>query len=316
MQTVQKQTFGLIQEIFLIAAFLFSILFAYGNDGVSGLLRKLDFSGNSSDPGWIYKLDPSAGLRLRKHLEIADGIPIYLVRVPDSGAADGFISKQGIGDAYLSLNQIFSRGDFSYTGILKGAAPTGNQDDGFSTGRATVDWSNYFDIGIGKWTPFGSIGIANTVSDTHFFNRPFSSLGLVAHFEGGASFQPVRWIRIAGSAYAVAPAGQQKIYSKLIARRSLETAAGKSGRNPNAAAGNGRIFVNTDTAVGGSEISKDHGVSGWIDLTPRSDLTLDGVQPEHVLGERQPLLFHSPGFLEGPWEKALKGLLLNVLQIL
>jgi hypothetical protein len=36
---------------------------------------------------------------------------------------------------------------------------------------------------FGKWIPFCKVGIANTISDTHFFNRPFTSLDTVDHFE-------------------------------------------------------------------------------------------------------------------------------------
>jgi hypothetical protein len=235
MHPAQVKTTKLFQSFFLfclIAAACTAT--SFGNDAGGPLLR-LSFSGTSNDPAWVFKLDTSAGYRFNRHFEISGGVPIYFVRASDSGATDGFTSKNGIGDAYINLRLMISRPDYYFSSSIKGAAPTGDDADGFSTGRVTFDWTNYFEGDIGKWTPFGSAGIANTISDTHFFNRPFTSLGTVGHFEGGLYFWPSEKIGIAGSAYAVTPTGQQKIYSKLMQRQSPITPPSTTG---NAGRGN------------------------------------------------------------------------------
>src|SRR5437773_615429 len=80
----------------------------------------------------------------------------------------------------------------SYSSTLELTAPTGDKARGFTTGRATADWTNRFSHKMDSFTPFGSAGLANTVSDTKFFVRPFTSLGMVVHFEGGALSLPLQ----------------------------------------------------------------------------------------------------------------------------
>ena len=62
----------------------------------------------------------------------------------------------------------------------------------------------------GRFTPFFSGGVGNTISDTHFFYRPFSTLGVVGHIEGGTSIQLIRMIRLGGSATQTFPAGSRR----------------------------------------------------------------------------------------------------------
>jgi hypothetical protein len=121
--------------------------------------------------------------------------------------------------------------------------------------------------------PFGSAGLANTISDTHFFNRPFTSLGLVGHFEGGALFEPLEWLGVGGSGYAVTPTGEQKIYSRVIRRLS---GTSNAGAGTNLGSGRGRIqnrvFESVSAATVTEESARDHGFSGWIDLVPASNV--------------------------------------------
>ena len=90
----------------------------------------------------------------------------------------------------------------NYPSTLEGTAPTGDKAAGFSTGRTTVDWTNRFSHTFSAVTPFASAGLANTVSDTSFFIRPFTSLGIVSHFEGGAKLRVSQFIDVGTSAYA------------------------------------------------------------------------------------------------------------------
>src|SRR5512136_1954292 len=73
-----------------------------------GPLLSLQFSGTSNDPGWIYRLDTTGGYKFNRHFEAACGLPVYFVRVSDSGIADGFSSKNGIGNAYIDLKFLLS----------------------------------------------------------------------------------------------------------------------------------------------------------------------------------------------------------------
>jgi hypothetical protein len=255
-----------------------SCLAAATQEEDKGPVLAVGFSGSSNDSAWIYKLDASAGYRFNSNFEIDFGVPVYFVRVPPDNP-DGYTSQSGIGNAYVDLKAMFRRSDFNFATSLRGTAPTGDEDAGFSSGRATIDWTNYFDVGLNRWTPFGSIGIANTVSDTYFFTRPFTSLGLAAHAEGGLTFTPVSWANIGGSGYAVLPVGDQKIYSKLVTRQangSSSQVSGNGAMNGSAAGrGKNRVFETESVAIANSEISKDRGFSGWIDLIPSSSVVFE-----------------------------------------
>ena len=255
--------------LLFLAVLAISIRFAAGAE--RGPILSLQFSGTSNDPGWIYRLDATGGYKFNSHFEVDCGLPVYFVRVSDSGIADGFSSKNGIGNAYIDLRFLLGKPSYFFSSTIRGTAPTGKVDEGFSTGRATFDWTNYFERSFGSWTPFGSAGVANTISDTHFFNQPFASLGLVGHFEGGISFEPVHRISLAASGYAFTPSGQQKVFSKLINRQM----SGTSSMVPQSRGrGRNRVFENTSVTIG-EDIAKDHGVTAWIDLTPNSNLTLE-----------------------------------------
>ena len=68
---------------------------------------------------------------------------------------------------------------------------------------------------VESMTPFADVGMSNTVSDTSFFVRPFSSLGLVSHFDGGATFKIAPVVSVGALAYGVQASGQQRIFSKV-----------------------------------------------------------------------------------------------------
>jgi hypothetical protein len=233
-------------------------------DAERGIASRLYFGGTSNTLGQIYKLDASAGYRFNKVFSVNAGIPVYFVNASASSTNAGFSSKNGIGNAYVDLRLALNGPSAYFSSVLRGAVPTGDKDEGFSTGHVTVDWTNYLDATVGRWTPFGSVGLANTVLDTHFFSRPFSSFGFVAEFEGGASFELRRGLDVGASAYAVAPSGQQKVFSKLIKRQSSSTLGAGQGRGQVKKG----VFESASVTVGNAEIAKDHGISVWVDLYP------------------------------------------------
>jgi hypothetical protein len=95
------------------------------------------------------------------------------------------------------------------------------------------------------------------VSDTAFFVRPFTTLGLVSHFDGGAKFSLSQFVDVGASAYAVRAAGQQTIISKIFknAATATTTTAG-SGKN--------RPFENGHEVVGPADLANDNGFSTWL----------------------------------------------------
>ena len=215
------------------------------------------FQGSSNTLGQVYKLNTAVGYNFNKHLGIDGGIPVYFVHASSASLANGYSSGNGLGNAFLDLRLTFNNPILNYATTLTGTAPTGNKDLGYSTGRATYDWNNHFDRPLLGLTPFANIGVANTVSDTHFFTRPFTSFGTVAHLEGGATLRVLPFIRVGASVYDIIPSGDQKVFSKLIARGMIL---------PPPAAGRGRqgAFENAHETIGGPDLVRDNGASAWI----------------------------------------------------
>jgi hypothetical protein len=260
---------------FMVLTIIFSTETIYCASDDHGPALSLGFSGSSNDQTWIFKLDTLAGYKFNNYFEIDLGLPIYFIHATDSETVDGLSSKNGIGNASIGFRFMVDRPKFYFSSTATGTAPTGSTRDGFSTGRATIDWTNYFEYHWGRLTPFGSAGIANTVSDTNFFTRPFASLGLVGHFDGGMTYHPSKWLSITGSGYAVTPSGNQKLYSR-IARRYADGSGTGLGEALSSGYGNynqngnrqNRGFENEVVTIGSEDIAKDHGISGWINLSP------------------------------------------------
>src|SRR5262249_28125881 len=156
------------------------------------------------------------------------GVPFYFVNLSSRAASTSGGTMSGIGNAFVGLRAGISNEVVNYSSTVELTAPTGDKSRGFSTGRVTADWTNRFSRKFSSVTPFGSAGIANTVSDTAFFIRPFTSLGLVAHFEGGATYDISHRSWLGASAYAVRGSGQQRIISKVIDRQTTTSQSGSS----------------------------------------------------------------------------------------
>jgi hypothetical protein len=282
----------------LIAMSIFPLRHSLATDSDRKPLFYTSFSGSYNDPGWMFKLDTTAGYRLNSHFEIIAGLPVYFVQVPDDSLDGGSSLKSGIGNVYVDFRLMTERSGFYFGSSLRGTAPTGNEEEGFSTGRVTFDWSNYFEYNIGEWTPFGSAGIANSISDTHFFTRPFTSLGIVGQFEGGLLYDPAGWIGFGGSGYAVVPSGEQKIYSRLLRSRMAQPDSMPSDGSDTIRRQR-RAFEDTYYTVGDADIARDHGLSGWIDIYPFPDVALEFGYSRSVSYEYNTIFFFARFDLAG-----------------
>ena len=237
--------------------------------GLSG-----SFNGSSNSDGTVMKVDPALGYRFNNHFQTYAGVPFYFVNVSSTTTstttatttptAGGFVN--GIGNAFLGFRANVDSDSVNYSSTLELTAPTGDKSRGFSTGRATADWTNRFSHKIDSFTPFGSAGLANTVSDTKFFVRPFTSLGMVVHFEGGGTYDFSRYVYVSGSAYGVRGMGQQTIISRLLKR-------GTTGGTPTGTR-KSQVFETQAQTVTTSDAANDHGMSGWFGVSPSPGVDL------------------------------------------
>jgi hypothetical protein len=223
--------------------------------------------GSANSDAQVNRLEASAGYNFSRKFGVDFGLPFYFVN--SNSSADPSLSgfRSGLGNAYVNFRLTPTLNGWHYVPSLMVTAPTGNRDDGFSTGRVTVDWNNFISRPFSRFTPFGNLGIGNTISDTSFFSRPFSSLGVVGHFEGGASYRLHRSLSVGASAYSVVPAGAQKIYSRVAKGHNNNVT-----QATNAASGQGRsrAFESTAVIVDAADLARDHGFASWLMIYPTS----------------------------------------------
>jgi hypothetical protein len=238
------------------------------------------FSGSSNSDGTVMKAAPVLGYNFNNHFQTYAGVPFYFVNLsstatstttsttPTTSTSGGFVN--GIGNAFVGARLAVNNDMINYSSTLELSAPTGDKTHGFSTGRATADWTNRISHRFDSFTPFGSLGFANTISDTNFFVRPFTSLGLVTHFEGGGTYDVSNYVHVSGSAYAIGAVGDQTIISKVIKRQAVSLVpSGTSGKaNVIAGANTNRVFNTTTETVVPAQAANDHGVSTWVGVSP------------------------------------------------
>jgi len=114
------------------------------------------------------------------------------------------VSGNGLGNLGADLKWNFPGKTLNYASTIHLGAPTGDIKKGLSTGHATWTWSNHFEHGWGNFTPFIDGGAGNTISDTRFFHRPFTSFGYNASFEAGTEVDAGPF-SLTASAYDIAP---------------------------------------------------------------------------------------------------------------
>jgi len=250
-----------IRSLCLVLMITVSALPALAEEESGGWSLSGRFQGSSNSDGLVLKADPTLGYSFNRHFQTYLGVPIYFVNESSTiqtqtATTNGFMS--GLGNAYVGFRLGVDHDIVNYSSTVEATAPTGDKAKGFSTGRATVDWTNRFSHSFSSVTPFASAGLANTVSDTSFFVRPFTSLGLVSHFDGGAKFSLSKFVDVGASAYAVRAAGQQTIISKIFKNTTPTSSGSTSGSGKN------RPFETGHEVIGSADLADDNGFSTWL----------------------------------------------------
>ena len=230
----------------------------------SGFTEIESFQGTVNSSERLFKLDSTIGWDFNRHFGIFAGVPVYFVNVPATTITTGTTttripgtSNNGLGNVYLGLAFHAPNPTLDYSGEITGGAPTANTKKGLSSGRATVDWDNRVEHSFNRLTPFVEAGVGNTVPDSRLFTRAFTSLGFIAHFEEGGEWELIKRVSVGGSAYEIVPAGNQKIFSRLVASGGAAQGTGK----------HGRVFETAATASGNG-LTRENGFNALIAFDP------------------------------------------------
>lgn len=234
------------------------------SDPTAGLTLNTSFNGSVDSGSSVYDWTTTTGYIFNKHFSTDIGIPILFVHGTTSTGAT--TSNSGLGNIFGQLNFIDKNPTLNFGSVATVALPTGDTSKGFSTGRVTADWTSQIAKEFGRFTPFLSAGVANSIFDSRYWrNRPYVTLGDVAHFEGGTSFDLGHSLTLSASAYDIAPWGTQKLYSRIVGK-----GAGAGGPS-----NHGRVFQNNALTIGGSSIDSDNGYNADLDFSPWKYVDLD-----------------------------------------
>jgi hypothetical protein len=204
----------------------------------------------------LVKVDSTMGWDFNKHFGVFGGVPFYFTSTPASTTVAGnttttlpATSNNGMGNAYVGMAFRASNPAIDYAGVITAYAPTGSTADGLSTGRAAVDFTNRFAHSFKKLMPFVEAGASNTVPDSTFTTRPFTSLGAIAHFEEGGDYRVFRRVDAGASGYQIVPFGNQKIFSRV---------SGGKGKNP----------FDGAAEASGTGLTRENGFNAWVGFEP------------------------------------------------
>jgi hypothetical protein len=256
-----------LRNLLRLALVVFSVTAIFAQtpleESERGMTSYVAFQGSRSEQGEVMKFDPALGYNFTPHFGMSFGIPIYFVRTAATATSPSG-SNNGLGNAHLDLKLTYLHPVVNFGSILTAYAPSGDRDKGLSTGRVTFDWNNHLDRSFSRLTPFAEAGIGNTVVDSSFFTRPFTSLGFITHATAGIDLRVWRFISTGVSGYSILPVGDQKVFSKLVNKGGTVKGSGS----------HGRVFETSSLTVGTSDIAQDDGFSAWIDAHPSATLDM------------------------------------------
>jgi len=170
------------------------------------------YEGSGNTDGFITDLNSTVGYIFNTHFSMNTGVPFLFVN--PSTSKTGTTAVSDFGNPYVGLTYTKKGPVLGFATSLNGAVPVASTAKGLSTGRATFDWNNHFDHEFDLLTPFLELGVANSVPDTRFLHHAYTSLGTLAHFEGGGELDLGDKFSITASGYYILPWGPQTIFER------------------------------------------------------------------------------------------------------
>lgn len=193
-----------------------------GGGGEKGVTYYEFYGGSATGSGYITTLESTLGYNFNQYFGIDVGVPVYFIgasankplRTPAGLALPTSFSETGVGDVFVDLMYTRMNPTLNYLSSVRLGAPTGSLRDGLTTGHVTFDWDNYVDRDFGRLRPYVDVGFANSILDTHYLYRPYTTYGYVVHSEAGASVEVVSPLRVGASFYDDAPIGPQTVFRR------------------------------------------------------------------------------------------------------
>ena len=224
------------------------------------------FEGSNSGDGSVYDISAGIGYNFTRHFGVDLGVPYTFIGTPSSikQKNPGAVSGNGVGDLGADLKFLFPGQSLNYSSTIHLSAPTAGstgKGKGLSTGHATWNWSNHIEHGWGIFTPFIAGGAGNTLPDTKYVKRLYSTFGFNAQFEAGTGVD-VGPLSLSVSAYDVAPWGPQTVFSKVF-RCTSGTKCSATGTSTDR-----KGYTTTSVQSGGASLTRDNGFNAGVEYKP------------------------------------------------
>lgn len=242
--------------------------------GLSSRLRHLNAgmtltSVHDSASGWYTLVTPSASYTFSRHYSLDLSFPIYLYRLAENETTDDnaggpappsttrlFPHKFDPGDVFLSAHATYSFHHMTDTITPSMTLPSGDADDGLSTGRVTFDFDNHLEATVPHSSSIFILGLGGGDSSSlvnRLVTQDYTSLGPLAHFQVGLRTPLPFGALFQSIAYEQLPLGDNKVYATLT-----------------------RPGFPNNVVVTGYSASEDNGFTNSLAIPLTSRLTLQG----------------------------------------
>jgi hypothetical protein len=219
--------------------------------------------GKYSNLGGVYSAGIGVGYNITEHFGGDIGAALYTIQSPFSVVSNQTWRWTTLaGDPFVDLRYTTTWHGLDATSVLTGTIPLSSAERVFTTGRFGVDWYNHVSASYGGFTPFVNFGAANETVDRlviprpYNIARPYQIFGVNGNGEAGASFTVFKHYTVGASAYAIVPAGSQKVFSRLVTPNS--NVVGDADHN--------RVWNHAFETIGDSKLGRDNGFSGWLEV--------------------------------------------------
>ena len=174
---------------------------------------------HSSSVGWYSMLTPAVNYTFSRHFSADANASIYFNRQyqntnPATKTSKPMVSD-GVdpGDTLLGFHAIFEPGALQNATTVSLTAPTGDSAKGFGAGEVTYDFSNNT---VRYYKKVGFLVDVGTGNSSGLFNnlvsKDYTTVGWLAHFQGGAVVWLPHHSYIQSVAYEQLPLGSQTVY--------------------------------------------------------------------------------------------------------
>jgi hypothetical protein len=217
-------------------------------------------SQHDASSGWSSAFTPIVAYRLNRYLSGDASVPIYAYMNVYTNVGTtakpvyAYIAKNGaVGDTYLSFHGDVNFWTVDYDGTISLGLPSGNTSYGLGAGQVTFNINNHFEKAFGFFTPDVELGYGDSSSLVNqAIRKDYISVGPLAHFQAGATFDLPFNMTFEAEAYEELPLATDIVYSTT---------------------GKGKKKKTTATNVGPAE---DNGFTTNLDIPVQRHVTLSG----------------------------------------